>query len=66
MAHPLFGRWPRVGGGRRLETSTASHPGVTSGHVRFHNFSISLDGFATGEGQTLDAPFGHAGHRLHE
>ncbi len=34
--------------------------------VRVHNFSISLDGFATGEGQTLDAPFGHAGHRLHE
>jgi dihydrofolate reductase len=34
--------------------------------VRVHNFSISLDGFATGEGQTMDAPFGHAGHRLHE
>jgi dihydrofolate reductase len=30
------------------------------------NFSISLDGFGTGEGLTLDAPFGHAGHRLHE
>lgn len=35
-------------------------------HVRVHSFSISLDGFATGEGQTADAPFGHAGHRLHE
>jgi dihydrofolate reductase len=34
--------------------------------VRVHNFSVSLDGFATGEGQALDAPFGHAGHRLHE
>ena len=34
--------------------------------VRVHNFSISLDGFATGEGQSLEAPFGHAGHRLHE
>ena len=34
--------------------------------VRVHNFSISLDGFATGEGQSLDAPFGHAGTRLHE
>jgi dihydrofolate reductase len=34
--------------------------------ARVHNFSISLDGFATGEGQTLDAPFGHAGQRLHE
>ena len=34
--------------------------------VRVHNFSISLDGFATGEGQALETPFGHAGHRLHE
>jgi dihydrofolate reductase len=35
-------------------------------NVRVHNFSISLDGFATGEGMTLEAPFGHAGERLHE
>ncbi|WP_433756329.1 dihydrofolate reductase family protein [Nocardia sp. CA-135398] len=34
--------------------------------VRIHNFSVSLDGFATGEGQAPDAPFGHAGERLHE
>ena len=34
--------------------------------VRVHNFSISLDGFGTGEGQQLDAPFGHAGTRLVE
>ena len=34
--------------------------------VRVHNFSISLDGFGTGEGLSLDAPFGHAGHRMHE
>jgi dihydrofolate reductase len=34
--------------------------------VRVHNFSVSLDGFATGEGQSFDAPFGHAGTRLHE
>lgn len=34
--------------------------------VRVHNFSVSLDGFATGSGQSLDAPFGHAGGRLHE
>jgi dihydrofolate reductase len=34
--------------------------------VRVHNFSVSLDGFGTGEGQALDAPFGHAGERLHE
>src|SRR6185437_7686724 len=29
-------------------------------------FSISLDGFGTGEGQRLESPFGHAGHRLNE
>src|SRR5258708_20397263 len=34
--------------------------------TRIHNLSISLDGFATGEGLSADAPFGHAGHRLHE
>jgi dihydrofolate reductase len=34
--------------------------------VRVHNFSISLDGFGTGEGLSLDAFFGHAGERLHE
>jgi len=34
--------------------------------VRIHNFSISLDGFGTGEPQSHDAPFGHAGERLHE
>ncbi|MHB0927370.1 MAG: dihydrofolate reductase family protein [Candidatus Nanopelagicales bacterium] len=33
--------------------------------VRIHNFAISLDGFATGEPQSLAAPFGHAGQRLH-
>lgn len=34
--------------------------------VRVHNFSISLDGFGTGEGQSLESPFGHAGRRLME
>jgi dihydrofolate reductase len=34
--------------------------------TRIHNFAISLDGFATGEPQSFEAPFGHAGHRLHE
>jgi len=34
--------------------------------VRVHNFAISLDGFGTGEPQSLEAPFGHAGHRLHD
>lgn len=32
--------------------------------LRVHNLAVSLDGFATGEGQALDAPFGHAGDRL--
>jgi dihydrofolate reductase len=32
--------------------------------VRVHNFGVSLDGFGTGEGQTLEAPFGHAGGRI--
>ena len=34
--------------------------------ARVHNFAISLDGFGTGDGQSLEEPFGHAGHRLHE
>jgi dihydrofolate reductase len=38
----------------------------TTVKTRIHSFSISLDGFGTGEGQSLDTPFGHAGHRLHE
>ena len=32
--------------------------------VRVHNMGISLDGYATGEGQSADEPFGHAGTRL--
>ena len=34
--------------------------------ARVHNFAVSLDGFGTGEGQSADAHFGHAGDRLHE
>jgi len=34
--------------------------------TRIHNLSISLDGFAAGEGQAPDAPMGHAGRRLAE
>src|SRR5215212_7115076 len=34
--------------------------------ARVQFISVSLDGFATGEGQSVDAPFGHAGERLHE
>jgi dihydrofolate reductase len=34
--------------------------------ARVQFFSVSLDGFGTGEGLTRDEPFGHAGERLHE
>ncbi|WP_128801181.1 MULTISPECIES: dihydrofolate reductase family protein [unclassified Streptomyces] len=34
--------------------------------ARVHNFAISLDGFGTGEGQSREAPFGHAGEQLHQ
>lgn len=34
--------------------------------VRVTGFSISLDGFGTGEPQSLEHPFGHAGERLHQ
>ena len=34
--------------------------------VRVHNFAVSLDGFSTGEGQSIEQPFGHAGSRLLE
>lgn len=33
--------------------------------TRIHNLSVSLDGFATGEPQSFEEPFGHAGQRLH-
>jgi dihydrofolate reductase len=38
----------------------------STSQVRVHNFSVSLDGFGTGEGQSFEAPFGHAGERLHQ
>lgn len=36
-----------------------------SGLLKLSGFSVSLDGFGTGTGLTLEEPFGHAGHRLH-
>jgi dihydrofolate reductase len=64
-------RCVRVGspGAEVASTSCISPPNPSEAamsQVRVHNFSISLDGFGTGEGITFDAPFGHAGHRLHE
>jgi dihydrofolate reductase len=32
--------------------------------LRVHNLAVSLDGFATGEGQSFETPFGHAEDRL--
>jgi len=37
---------------------------VSLARVQF--FSVSLDGFGAGEGQSLETPMGHAGERLHE
>lgn len=34
--------------------------------ARVHAFCVSLDGFGTGEGQSKDLHFGHAGDRLHQ
>lgn len=34
--------------------------------VRVTNFALSLDGFGAGEPQSLEAPFGHAGTKLHD
>jgi dihydrofolate reductase len=34
--------------------------------VRVHNLAMSLDGYCTGEGQSLESPFGHADGRLLE
>ena len=32
--------------------------------LRVHNLAVSIDGYATGEGQSFETPFGHAGTRL--
>src|SRR5947209_15609118 len=55
-------------GGQTCDGSNAdgSSGDFTMSRVRVHNFSVSLDGFATGVGQSADAPFGHAGGRLLE
>ncbi|MBT0993787.1 dihydrofolate reductase family protein [Cellulomonas sp. DKR-3] len=34
--------------------------------LRVHNLAVSIDGYATGEDRSLEAPFGHAGGRLME
>lgn len=36
------------------------------GRVRVHSLAMSLDGFAAGPDQSLDAPMGVGGHKLHQ
>src|SRR3954465_15000727 len=44
--------------------STQSH--VSTGRLRVHCFSISLDGFGAGPNQKLETPLGVGGESLHE
>jgi dihydrofolate reductase len=39
---------------------------ISTGRLRVHCFSISLDGFGAGPNQTLEAPLGVGGESLHE
>jgi hypothetical protein len=58
-------RWWRAGAAGPIRCEATCQEAIVS-QVRVHNFSVSLDGFGTGAGQSLEAPFGHAGTRLHE
>src|SRR5690606_6498946 len=49
---------------RSIGTRARSTPRMALARVQ--NFSVSLDGFGTGEPQSLESPFGHAGQKLHE
>jgi hypothetical protein len=49
-----------------IRRSSTNRKSRTMSLTRVQHISISLDGFATGERQSLDAPFGHAGERLGE
>lgn len=59
---------PSEGIGPAYARSNAHHnqQETVVSQARVHNFAISLDGFGTGEGLSREAPFGHAGERLHE
>jgi len=50
----------------RLELTADAKGASAMSLARVQFFSISLDGFGTGEGLSRDEPFGHAGERLHE
>lgn len=47
------------GPSRTESGSTGTDHGVSQ-LLRVQNFSVSMDGYGTGEGQSLDRPFGHA------
>jgi dihydrofolate reductase len=52
--------------GSERKTSKENAEVTRMSRVRVHNFAVSLDGFATGEGQSMESPFGHAEGRLLE
>jgi hypothetical protein len=54
----------RIGGSAPVTTTEKEH--LQCSLVRVQFFSVSLDGFGTGAGQTAELHFGHAGERLHE
>jgi dihydrofolate reductase len=67
----VWGSYRRVWNGRARRPTVSTKldrqkgtPATSLARVQF--FSVSLDGFGTGEGLGHDAPFGHAGERLHE
>ena len=57
---------PGVDSAHRPRGAGSPTKGAEMSAVRVHNLAVSLDGFATGDDQRLEAPFGHAGTRLME
>src|SRR6476659_6010595 len=55
-----------VSSGSGVGAKVSSIGGRPMSLARVPFFSVSHDGFGTGEGQSLETPFGHAGERLHE
>jgi dihydrofolate reductase len=56
----MFGdpcRIPRLG---TVSRQSSPNKEADMARLRVHNFVISLDGYATGENQTIQTPFGHA------
>src|SRR5690349_20209469 len=66
VVEQLFRKQQVLGSNPSVGSTPFSHDGRLMSLARVQFFSISLDGFGTGEGLTREAPFGHAGDRLHE